>query len=76
MSLSEDSATEFLERLRVVLERGPEGQDIALRAVLEEFPAYRQELKKDTLEKAFEILGTAVGKQSKSADVEEPWTVR
>jgi hypothetical protein len=75
MSLSENSDVEFLERLGSVLERGPEGQDTALRVVLEEVAAYRQERKTDTLEKAFEIFGTAVGKQSKSAE-HGLWTVR
>jgi hypothetical protein len=67
MSLNEESAVDFLERLKAVLEHGPQGQDTALRGLLEELSAHRKGPKKDTLEKAFEIFGTAVGKQSKSA---------
>lgn len=65
MSSYDNSATDFLARLKSFLEHGPESQDASLESLLQELATFREEPEKTTLENAFESFGTAVGKQSK-----------
>jgi hypothetical protein len=66
MSSQDGPTTSFLQRLDALLEHGPEGQNAALRDMLEELATFRQEPDKATLETVFEKFGTAVGKQSEN----------
>jgi hypothetical protein len=63
MSSSDGKSADFLEQLKTLLAGAPEGQDAALRGILEQLLPFREESGKETLEKAFELFGTAAGKQ-------------
>jgi hypothetical protein len=65
MTSTPESGATFLERLETFLDQGPPGTESGLKTYLEEFSSYRNAPDQTTLEKAFELFGTAVGKQSK-----------
>lgn len=56
---------ELLQRIESLVAQGPQGQDGTLRGIEEELRSLQQESKLDMLEQALQILGTAVGQESR-----------
>jgi hypothetical protein len=57
----------LLGRVEILLEQSPIGQDDILHELQQELGALRKEMDTDALEKVFQLFGTAVGQQSRSA---------
>lgn len=53
------------QRIEELLEQNPEGQAATLHELQIELGTLREDSSSETLEKAFQSLGTAVGKHSK-----------
>lgn len=64
MPSGDGQSADFLDRLKTFLSGVPERPNAGLRGMLEELGSYQGEPGKHTVEKAFEVFGTAAGKQS------------
>jgi hypothetical protein len=65
MSAGSSDDAELLKRTEQLLEQDPEGQDAALSGILQELGTLWDKPATETLEKTFQLFGTAVGKHSK-----------
>ncbi|KAH8732483.1 armadillo-type protein [Phaeosphaeriaceae sp. PMI808] len=63
MTTTHKDSTEFLKQLDLFLEQVPESQDATLHDIKTTLRTIRGERDNDSLEKSFQALGTAVGKQ-------------
>ena len=74
MSANLDYRAELLKRVETLLDQTPEGQDDALRDMQAELRSLRKESRTDALEQVVQLLGTAVGKQSKIERARNVWS--
>jgi hypothetical protein len=65
MASVRDDKTELLTRIDTLLEQDPTGQDDTLRELRKELEILRTESNTNTIEKVFQLFGTAVGTNSK-----------
>ena len=65
MSLSDQEFAGFLQSLELLLEGSPEGQDAALRTLLHKLEQFVDVGDTKPAETAIQLLGTAVGCQSR-----------
>jgi hypothetical protein len=68
MSASSSNDAELLRRTEELLEQDPQGQAAALSGLLQELGTLWNKPATETLEKAFQLFGTAAGKHSKSEE--------
>jgi hypothetical protein len=71
MSTSSSNDAELLRRVEELLEQGPQGQDAALTGLLRELGTLWDKPAAETLEKSFQLFGTAAGKDSKNEERHE-----
>jgi hypothetical protein len=69
-AISSDDA-ELLRRTEELLDQHPQGQDAALSDLLQELGTLWDKPAADTLEKVFQLFGTAAGKDSKKEERHE-----
>jgi hypothetical protein len=65
MASVQDDKTELLTRIEILLEQDPAGQDDTLRELRKQLEILRTESNTNTIEKVFQLFGTAVGTNSK-----------
>jgi hypothetical protein len=75
MSASSSDDAELLRRTEQLLEQEPEGQDAALSRLLQDLGTLWDKPATETLEQAFQLFGTAVGKHSKLEQRHQTWKV-
>jgi hypothetical protein len=71
MSTSSSNDAELLGRVEELLQQGPQGQDAALTGLLQELGTLWDKPAAETLEKSFQLFGTAAGKDSKNEERHE-----
>jgi hypothetical protein len=71
MSTMSSDDTELLKRTEELLDQNPQGQDAALTGLLQELGTLWDKPAADTLEKTFQLFGTAAGKDSKNEERHE-----
>jgi hypothetical protein len=76
MSASSSNDAKLLRRIEKLLEQDPQGQDAALSGLLQELGTLWDKPATETLEKAFQLFGTAAGKHSKNEERDEVLAVK
>jgi hypothetical protein len=63
-STTNDGDASLLQRVKQLLEEKPEAQDSTLQELQKELRTVQVQARSETLEKVFQLFGTAVGKHS------------